>query len=185
MAAMVQILIKILKFAFYFMLASILALTLWWMTFYVYRHKICVQLPNGLLIGYTALFDRANYLWLPGVNLKLADGTILIWDDIESIYFSKTTVYGTAWPKHRNAKHYDFAYRPDTGLVLGKDDPAAYERLEAQAGKLLRSTRASINTNLLGAYEIFTNEPAYRRQYCPLSIFPESRAEDRQLQSDD
>jgi len=173
MALILKYLLRAMKYTALILLVLLLVFAVWWLGVRVYRYKVCVELPNGMLIGRVAVFDPKNYLWTPGVTLKLPDGTRMIKDPVHLVYFSKTTVYGTAGPLYRAQDDYHFAYRPDVGFILASKDWSKFEMLKEEAGELLRSTRThTINLNLLGAYMVFSEEPDYRRTFCPLSIFP-------------
>ena len=182
----------------------ILALPIFvWMLIYIsaiplayYQYKICVEFPNGILLGRTSFLDREtiDYIRDPYptkifLSLKLPDGTILTRDNITELHFSKTTIYGVLDKAYSRGwgegAPYRFAYRPDVGFVLAQDDLALYRKLREEAGELITPPKASSeNYSVRPPWEDYMNEyiakiyfpligdPAYRRDDCPLDIFP-------------
>lgn len=130
-----------------FLAGTILLLFSIWFFLAVYNryhdYRRCVGLPNGVILGYEALFDhrmifdKSRWSSDSRIILKHADGSPLIVDDVFPIFITKTTVYGQAAPMGTRRKGYVFAYRPDVGLVYKYDDPETYARLEAEAGPML------------------------------------------------
>lgn len=97
------------------------------------RYRTCVQLGNGLNLGYEAVFDLSRPFLKPIAVPRFPDGTPLISDDMWEIYVTDTTVYGWALGKTSD-KDYNYAWRTDTGLILKEESPVLYERLIAEAG---------------------------------------------------
>lgn len=175
MMYLLKLVFKIVKYTLYLFLVLLLALAMWWLTYRVYRHKICAVLPNGLLIGHAALFDLDKPYWTPNVTIKLPDGTSLIKEYVDLFYFSDTTAYGWAGPNNSPVIDYGFAYRPDIGFAKSTDEPEKYQKLRAEAGLPLGGAEVlgyPTNTNLLYVYYKLIESPDYRREYCPLSILP-------------
>ena len=167
--------LRIIKYAFYAFLILALVLALWWLTYRIYRFKICAELPNGLLIGRVALFDSKEPYWNPNVTIKLPDGTSLIKHHVHSFYFSDSTAYGVAGPVYNSNMDYGFAYRPDIGFAQDTQSPKKYKKLREEAGLPLGGAEVlgyPTNRNLLSVYYKLIESPKYRREYCPLSIFP-------------
>lgn len=147
-------------------------LAIWWLGVRVYRHQICTEFPNGLIAGWDGLFNRNKYLWAPSMVLKRPDGSVLIKDNIDSVYFSETTVFGWTGPNLPPDNEYKFAYRNDAGLVHEYNDPERYQKLVDEAGELIWVYGRKMDTNLWGAYDEMIKDPVYRRTFCPLPIFP-------------
>ena len=147
--------------------------------------SVCVELPNGLLLGYEALVDPDRPYWRPNVILKYADGTPVFSDWVEDFYFTETTVWGGTLNAFLNGlggggrKHpayredVFFAYRPDVGLVYRHEDPDAYERLKQEAGPIIWVLGPEVHTNLLGTFLKLKKDPASRRTFCPLRVLPD------------
>jgi len=162
-----------------YLILLLFALFVVWFALALYQrinaYRVCAKLPNGLLIGYAALFDPQEYLWTPNVVLKLPDGTILIPENVGWFYFSETTVYGSAEPKLDAKWDYAFAYRPDVGLILEKDEPDRYKKLKNEAGQLIwiyGDQGNPVHTGLMGTYYKSIEDPAFRREGCPITLFP-------------
>lgn len=97
------------------------------------RYRACVQLQNGLNLGYAAVFDLSRSFLKPIAVPRLPDGTPLIRDDMWAIYITDTTIYGWALGE-TSGEDYDYAWRADTGLILKEENPVLYERLITEAG---------------------------------------------------
>ncbi len=133
------------------------------------QYRSCVVLPNGLTVGYEAWIAPGRNLWQPGVVLKSPIGSTLVADDLDLFYFSATTAYG----HDRNDENsFDIAYRADTGLVLGEENPDLYHRLIDEAGPLLEEGKSLQNSNLLHVYYQLRDVSAYGKNWCRLSFFP-------------
>ena len=161
----------------------------------MYQHyKLCAEFPNGVLLGRTSFLvkDKIFYLFEPSpskifLSLKLADGTILTRDNITELHFSKTTIYGATAKSYYDygdsAKHY-FAYRPDVGFVRAVDNPILYEKLKRKAGELISIPELKehryqrplweryVNKYAATAYYGLADDKTYKRESCPLDIFP-------------
>ncbi|MEJ8573107.1 hypothetical protein V3328_16565 [Microbaculum marinum] len=149
--------------------------------------SVCIQLPNGLLLGREALVDPYTPYWQPNVILKYPDGTPVLSDWVDSFYFTETTVWGGTLngvlkglggdgrdhPAYRESVF--FAYRPDAGLVYLHEDPDTYERLKQEAGQIIWVLGPEVHTNLLGTFLKLVEDPASRRKFCPLPILPDRR----------
>ncbi len=166
--------------------------------------RVCVKLPNGLLIGWHSYIDTKEIItpingrmWTH-VALKLPDGTILISGN-RTFHFTKSTVYGNVDPlvrqpsrhkfglKNTKSGYYyqKFAYRNDVGLVFAKENRKLYEKLIKEAGQPIQAplwltygddskgySGKYVSTNLAGAFFAMRKDPTYRRESCPLDIFP-------------
>lgn len=170
--------LKILK---YFSIFLLTLFVIWFVLALYHRinvRRVCVELPNGLRIGYAAVFDLQEFVWEPDIVLKLPNGTTLTTEHVESFYFTETTVYGHAGPRFEPQKDYAFLYRTDVGLILEKDEPERYERLKKAAGQIIWIRGNLIHTNLMGTYYKGIEKPAYIRSKCTLSLFPEGQGFD-------
>lgn len=96
------------------------------------KYRSCVQLPNGLNLGYEAVFDLSSPYFKPIAVPKYPDGTPLIRKQTWAIYITETTLYGSTM--NPDDTEHRFAWRADTGLVLQKTDSKHYDRLIAEAG---------------------------------------------------
>jgi len=170
-----RILYKIIKYTFFLRVFLFLVWFVLALTNRIKTYRVCVELPNGLIIGRLALLDLRKPYWSPNVTVKLPDGTALIKDDVHSIFFSESTTYGVAGPGNNPKNDYGFAFRPDVGFMLDSNDMETYNRLKKEAGELIpfygRFGRID-QINLLAAYYRLIKHPAYRRQNCRLNIFP-------------
>ena len=163
------------------------------------RRQICAELPNGAILGYTAFLDPTQFLWEPYPTLKAHDGTTLIQSErhLESLSFSRTTVYGVVGPRSSlmdsEGFYSSFAYRPDVGLVLAERNGALYRKIvkEDTTSKRSRIPRGLLEyharlfnaalpkmgehtlIDIFIAYNYLSGDPAYRREDCPLDIFPQ------------
>lgn len=97
------------------------------------RHRTCVQLKNGMVLGYEAVFDLGRPYFKPIVVPKYPDGKPLIRDEVWAIFISDTTIYGLAMrPDPRN--DYRYAWRTDTDLVMQDEQPELFDTLVSEAG---------------------------------------------------
>lgn len=126
-------------------------------------YMTCVRLPNGLLLDADAMWNPRRPLDSL-TTLKTPGGALLVLDRISMMSFTATTVYGNT-PDYRFGEGYAFAYRPDTGLVLEKEEPAAYARLVAEAGPVVD------NDSPYFLYQRMIDDPAYRHVGCSQSLF--------------
>ncbi len=132
------------------------------------KHRRCVQLENGLNIGYNAVFDLSHPYFLPEEVPKLPDGTPLVEGDVWPIYVSETTLYGIAFGE-KGEKDFGFAWRKDTGLVRKKESPKLYEKLVSEAGDV----NLGIQIDTVGTAIIlreFMKRPEYTNQSCPTKL---------------
>lgn len=143
----------------------------------------CVELPNGLLIGRSAVIDPSKPYWKPGVILKYPDGRAVLPGDVFPFLYSKTSVFGIAEAKSPSARNvelderqrYRFVYRADTGLVLKDRDPNRYDELINEAGPPIHQKRIGkehVNIGLNAVYSELIERSDYRRPICPLSLLP-------------
>jgi len=97
------------------------------------RHRTCVHLESGMVLGFEAVFDLGRPYFKPVVVPKYPDGTPLIRDEMWSIFISDTTIYGlTMRPIPNN--DYRYAWRADTGLVMQSEQPELFDTLVSEAG---------------------------------------------------
>ncbi len=114
-------------------LLLLLVPAVWLFLAYNSKYRQCVQLENGLNLGYEAVFDLSGPFFHPTAVPRFPNGTPLIRDDMWALYVTNTTVYGLSYADE-DEHGYRFAWRSDSGLVLKKDDPTLYEKLVAEAG---------------------------------------------------
>lgn len=143
--------------------------------FRIVQTRVCAELPNGLLVGRSALFSFQNTRKISDVVLKLPDGTVLVKNKFIEFYFSETSTYGVAEPRDYSSSPFSFAYRPDIGFVLQGDNPEKYKLIVREAGSLIKAYRGHKDlgyASLLKVYEELIELPAYRREDCPVTLFP-------------
>ncbi len=155
---------------------------------YLNHSRRCAALPNGLILGYGSFLDARRYALNFHPTLLLPDGTPLLAreDYVHHFYFSRSTVYGVAGRRRdldgsAAPAPYRFLYREDVGLALETENPERYKRLRDEAGRLrealpqIRYAADSFAHNdIKAAYDYMSQDPAYRRENCPLSLFPDS-----------
>lgn len=134
----------------------------------------CVEIPNGLMIARSAVFDITKPYWTPDVVLKKIDGSELISDPIALFYFTETTAYGRTSFENQNKTTYQFAYRTDTGLIKDNEKPDTYKKLIDEAG--LPLVAASVlgypsNRNLLSVYHKLVDSAEFGKKRCTLPLF--------------
>ena len=161
----------------------------------LYRHyKLCAEFPNGVLLGRTSFLvkDKVFYLFEPNpskifLSLKLPGGAILTRDNITELHFSKTTIYGATAKSYYDygdrTKHY-FVYRSDVGFVREEDNPTLYAKLKREAGALIKVPEPKerdyqrpfwqryVNKYAATTYYGLAGDKTYKRETCPLDIFP-------------
>ena len=145
-----------------FVLVLVLVPVIWLAVVFNVRHRQCVRLDNGLMLGYAAVFDLGRPLFRPIVVPKYWDGTPLVHNDVFPLYVSDTTLYGTV---KESGVLVDYAWREDTGLVSQAEAPALYDRLVAEAGAVNRD----VGSGWLGAgivFQILAESPANRKEHC-------------------
>lgn len=137
--------------------------------------RVCAELPNGLLVGRSSLYSFQNIRMKSDVVLKLPDGTVLIKNKFIQFFFSETSTFGSAEPRDYSRKPYAFAYRPDIGFVLQENAPEKYALIIQEAGKLIKAYRTHANlgySSLLKVHTELIAQPTYRRENCPVTVFP-------------
>ena len=132
-------------------------------------HRSCLELKNGLNLGYNAVFDLRrkslnDIVPLPFVVPKYPDGTPLVDQSLWSLFITDTTVYGRTFGEPWEAA-YDFAWRDDVGLVRAHDDIETYRKIVAEAGP----ANEGMGSGSYGAslvMEAFAERPEYSYQWC-------------------
>ncbi len=157
----------------------------------VYRYKefrVCVVLPNGLLLGRDALFNRKGVGGRFYPRLKLPNGDFLLDTAVHDLSFTQTTLRGQATPKQTPAGQnregekdgmppYRFAYRADTGLVIETKNPELYRKVVSERGPAVYPPfpdhPPDCCTGLTGKSMFYhlVNRPRFRKEDCPLNIF--------------
>jgi len=141
---------------------------LWLFSAYDRKHRVCVPLENGLVLGYEAVFDLSRPYGRPIAVPKQADGTPLIHEETWEIFVTDTTLYGLAMGPSA-AENYAFVWRADSGLVRQRDDGATYDKLVAEAGPAnLGIEIGAVGTGWLLA-ELMRRQGAVR-QRCPTRL---------------
>lgn len=149
-------------FSFIALIAVIIGL--WLFIAFNKEYRRCVQLKNGLNLGYNAVFDLSQSYFEPNIVPKFPDGTPLVNGNIWPIYVTKTTLYGVA-DDGKGGKSFDFAWRKDSGLIRKKENPRIYEKLVSEAGE----ANPGIKINIVGTGIIlreFMKRPEYQNQWC-------------------
>ncbi|MEM6711461.1 MAG: hypothetical protein AAF590_04195 [Pseudomonadota bacterium] len=90
-----------------------------------HERRQCVALPNGLNLGYSAMFDITDPWFQPRGTIKFPSGKPLIAEYPSFVFVSDTTAFGAT-----------FAWRADTGVVLQRDDQETFDQIIAEAGPL-------------------------------------------------
>lgn len=89
-------------------------------------YRQCVALPNGLFLGYSAVFDLEDPYLTPNGVIKFADGTPLVDMRHWNVFVSQTSAYGLAY---KDDLDVHFAWRADIGLVHWHDNPEAFDKI--------------------------------------------------------
>ena len=144
---------------FWLVLLLLLVPTVWVFLAFNSKYRQCVQLTNGLNLGYEAVFDLSRSYFKPIAVPRFANGIPLIRDDLWAVNVTDTTVFGLTLSTE-NASGYRFVWRRDTGLVRKNDDPVRYESLIAEAGH----ANWDINIGSIGTGSLF-NELIKRSQF--------------------
>lgn len=115
------------------LLLLLLVPTVWVFLAFNNKYRQCVQLKNGLNLGYEAVFDLSRPFFKPIAVPRFQNGVSLIRDELWAINITDTTVFGVTLAIE-NEGGYRFAWRADTGLVLKNDEPTLYESVISEAG---------------------------------------------------
>lgn len=149
-------------------LLLLLVPTVWVFLAFNSKYRQCVQLTNGLNLGYEAVFDLSRSYFKPIAVPRFANGIPLIRDDLWAVNVTDTTVFGLTLSTE-NGSGYRFVWRKDSGLVRKNDDPVLYESLIAEAGH----ANWDINIGSIGTGSLL-NELIKRPQFdvgrCPTSL---------------
>ncbi len=135
---------------------------------YYNRHHQCVQLRNGMALGYNAVFDLGWPFLKPYGALKFSDGTPLVDQPLWSVFVTDTSIYGRTFGETKD-EAFDFAWRADTGVVRRDRDAAAYGRLVAEAGE----ANAGLPAGDLGPLIVMrklAGRPDYTSRWCPTNL---------------
>jgi hypothetical protein len=147
-----------------FLLLPAVIIGIWLFIVYNRDHRRCVELKNGMNLGYAAVFDLSKLSLMPTAVPKFRDGTPLIENGTWSIFVTDTTVYG--WALGETPENdFSFAWRADTGLVLAREDLNSYEKLVSEAG----DANPGVTINNVGTEILmreFMKRPEYKRQWC-------------------
>ena len=150
------------------LLLLLLVPTAWVFLAFNSKYRQCVQLENGLNLGYEAVFDLSDPYFKPISVPRFPDGTPLIRDETWAIYVTDTTIYGLTLPIEKE-HGYRFAWRTDTGLILLNDDPRLYEKLVVEAGHANWDIETgSVETGWL--LKELIKRPEFNVHRCPTSL---------------
>lgn len=105
----------------------------WLFIAYNREFRQCVQLGNGLNLGYEAVFDLSSPFFEPIAVPRYADGSPLVRDDMWPIYVTDTTLYGFVLGPATGPDHW-IAWRIDEGLVRRSEEPSVYDRIVSVTG---------------------------------------------------
>lgn len=150
------------------LLLPVLAALIWLAVAFERRHGQCIDLGNGLRLGYEAIIDFGRSFGKPIAVPKYPDGTPVIRDETWEIHVTATTVHGLAM-RPDPADDYHFAWRADTGLILANDDPEALERLVSEAGPSNWGIEGAVGTRWL--MDELARRPGFERERCPTAPF--------------
>ena len=151
-----------------FLFLFALLLSVWIFTAFGREFGRCVPLKNGLNLGYEALFDLRGTLFKPIAVPRFADGTPLVRDALWALYVTDTTVFGDTMANESEGG-YVFAWRADTGRVLGRDNQALYSRLVAEAGP----ANWNFGPGSFGAgylLDKLLKRPGFQGHNCPIAL---------------
>ena len=146
----------------------LLAPTVWVFLAFNSKYRECIDLENGLNLGYEAVFNLSRPYFKPIAVPKFRNGIPLIHDEMWAIYITNTTIYGWALGP-TSEEDYWYAWRADTGLVLKKENSMLYESLISDAGH----ANWDIETGSVGT-DWLLNElierPNFNVHRCPTSL---------------
>lgn len=132
------------------------------------RFRQCVQLENGLNLGYEAVFDLSSALFRPEAVARFADGTPLVRDKMWALFVTPSTLYGVTMATQQK-RGSEFVWRADTGLILRRDDPDLYARLVDEAGHANWDFgTGSYGTEIL--LQRLSERPGFGARRCPTAL---------------
>lgn len=149
-------------------LIPLLLAATWLFVVFNARYRTCVQLENGMNLGYEAVFDLSSTYLTPIAVPRFSDGTPLIRNDMWAIYVTDTTIYGWALGDTSD-EDYDYAWRADSGLILKDENPVAYERLIREA----RHANWDIDIGSVGTkylLDLLIDRPEFDAKLCPTAL---------------
>lgn len=153
----------------------------------------CVELPNGFLVGYAAVFPkkkrgvRDQLGKRPDMAIKHPDGRVLLRGDSEIEYWDDQMIIGAA-EIDADHKWNRFIFVNDIGLIIKSEQQELYERYYVEKFEKNPEKMKFTPTNLFGiflnlwnlweptGYEIYEGdsnllENKYRRPWCSTAIF--------------
>lgn len=149
------------------LLLPVLAALVWLFVASERRHGQCVDLGNGLLLGYEATVDLRRPFGKPIAVPKYPDGTPVIRDETWELHATATTLHGLAM-RPDPADDYRFAWRADAGLVLEEEEPRAFERLVLEAGPSNWGIEGAVGTKWL--MDELARRPEFEGRRCPTAL---------------
>jgi hypothetical protein len=153
---------------FVIVLIPLLLAATWLFIVFNVRYRTCVQLENGLNLGYEAVFDLSSTYLKPTAVPRFSDGTPLIRNDMWAIYVTDTTIYGRALGDTSD-EDYDYAWRADSDLILKDENPTAYARLIREAGHANWDIDiGSVGTKYL--LDSLIDRPEFDAKLCPTAL---------------
>lgn len=149
------------------LLLPVLAAMVWLLVAFERRHGQCVDLENGLLLGYEAIVDLGRSFGRPIAVPKYPDGTPVIRDETWELHATATTLHGLAM-RPDPADDYRFAWRVDAGLILEEEEPEALEGLISEAGPSNWGIEGAVGTKWL--MDELARRPEFEGRKCPTAL---------------
>ncbi|MDD9911069.1 MAG: hypothetical protein OXR62_15450 [Ahrensia sp.] len=131
--------------------------------------KRCVHFESGVSLGYKAQYEFKRLIVNSTITLKMRDGTVLIDDELDALWFTKSTVYGYTSGIY-NQRRFGFAWRDDVGLVKSYESQALYEEVIAEAGALSPSSPSGYVGGRI-IFDKLKNQTKHKDQRCRTPLF--------------
>lgn len=132
------------------------------------KYRRCVQLGNGLNLGYNAIFDFSRVNFRPYGVPKFPNGTPLVDQPLWSVFVTKTTLYGRAFGTP-NERAFDFVWREDIGLIRRDLNLELHDKLVSEAGAANKGLKDGSLGPLIVMREL-RKLPEYANQRCATRI---------------
>lgn len=116
-------------------------------------HYDCVELPNGFLVGNSAVFSN-NYNGYIDIALKLPNGKVLLRRSLRGdrdIYYIDEKIIMTSMRDEHKDRNKGFMYVKDIGLVTKMDQPEFFKKYHTKVKRKLAAKKFKL-TNLYGVY---------------------------------
>ncbi len=150
------------------LLLVLLVPVLWVFVAFNSKYRTCVQLGNGLNLGYEAVLDLSRPYFKPIAVPRFADGTPVIRDDLWALYVTETTIYGRTFTV-ADGSDFEFAWRLDTGVVFRDENQEKYEALVVEAG----DANWDVNIGSIGTGSLLNElikRPRFNVGRCPTAL---------------